>query len=229
MGTLYLVRHGQASFGQRNYDALSPLGEQQSRLLGEALRLRGVEPQLVFSGDMQRHRQTAAAALQAMGVATPLQEDSGLNEFDHQQVIAAAQPKWADATLMMAELAATADPRRAFAHFFKSAVQRWVAGEHEGDYGESWRDFKRRCVNSLERLAALTPSKGDAVVFTSGGVISVACAHLLGLADQDAFRINWTLANASITKIQLGRDGMHVISINEHGHLQAHADHLTYR
>ena len=30
MGTLYLVRHGQASFGAANYDQLSALGQRQS-------------------------------------------------------------------------------------------------------------------------------------------------------------------------------------------------------
>ncbi len=34
MGTLYLVRHGQASFGSDDYDRLSPLGQRQSQRLG---------------------------------------------------------------------------------------------------------------------------------------------------------------------------------------------------
>ena len=29
MGILYLVRHGQASFGEADYDRLSPLGHRQ--------------------------------------------------------------------------------------------------------------------------------------------------------------------------------------------------------
>ena len=40
MGTLYLVRHGQASFGADDYDQLSPLGHQQAVRLGEYLRQR---------------------------------------------------------------------------------------------------------------------------------------------------------------------------------------------
>ena len=34
MSTLYLVRHGQASFGTDNYDRLSAIGEEQARELG---------------------------------------------------------------------------------------------------------------------------------------------------------------------------------------------------
>ena len=42
MGTLYLVRHGQASFGADNYDVLSELGHRQALRLGQYLRERGV-------------------------------------------------------------------------------------------------------------------------------------------------------------------------------------------
>jgi broad specificity phosphatase PhoE len=41
MGTLYLVRHGQASFGADDYDQLSELGRRQSVRLGEYLRGKG--------------------------------------------------------------------------------------------------------------------------------------------------------------------------------------------
>jgi len=34
VGQIYLVRHGQASFGAEDYDELSDLGARQSRLLG---------------------------------------------------------------------------------------------------------------------------------------------------------------------------------------------------
>ena len=35
MTSIYLVRHGQASFGKKDYDNLSGIGEKQSFLLGE--------------------------------------------------------------------------------------------------------------------------------------------------------------------------------------------------
>jgi len=37
MGSIFLIRHGQASFGAENYDVLSPLGHQQSEALGDHL------------------------------------------------------------------------------------------------------------------------------------------------------------------------------------------------
>ncbi len=34
MASLYLIRHGQASFGSDNYDQLSPLGQRQADVSG---------------------------------------------------------------------------------------------------------------------------------------------------------------------------------------------------
>ena len=59
MSRLFLIRHGQASFLERNYDKLSPKGEQQSRMLGEywaGLKLRFDR---VYSGPRVRQRETA--------------------------------------------------------------------------------------------------------------------------------------------------------------------------
>ena len=38
MAELLVIRHGQASFGQDDYDVLSDLGHQQSRAVGALLR-----------------------------------------------------------------------------------------------------------------------------------------------------------------------------------------------
>lgn len=230
MGAIYLVRHGQASFGSDNYDALSPLGHQQARVVGQALKVRGVRPDVVFSGTMQRHQETAAGALAELGVSLPLQPHAGVNEFDHENVIEVAQPRYASKAVMMAEMAAGGDPRRAFQKFFQDAVSRWVGGNHDDEYAEPWSVFKLRCVTALDDLVQATPPKGQAVVFTSGGTISVMCAHLLGLSDAQAFTINWTLANTGVTKIVTGRDGLHLVSVNEHAHLEGtEPSLLTYR
>jgi broad specificity phosphatase PhoE len=231
MGAIYLLRHGQASFGSNNYDQLSAIGHQQARVLGAALKARGIKPDALISGTMQRHLETASGALSELGMdAAGLQQHAGINEFDHENVIEVAEPRYVDKLTMMGDMAASGDPRRAFQKFFQDAVSRWVGGHHDDEYSEPWSVFKLRCVTALEELVKLTPPKGTSLVFTSGGTISVICAHLLGLNDAQAFTINWTLANAGITKIQAGRDGLHLISINEHAHVEgAQPSLLTYR
>ena len=40
MSVIYLIRHGQASFGTDNYDQLSALGREQSAILGSYFAAR---------------------------------------------------------------------------------------------------------------------------------------------------------------------------------------------
>src|SRR5215212_5206975 len=93
MSVVLLVRHGQASWGAEDYDELSPLGEQQSRVLGAALAARGVRPDVVLRGAMKRHRQTAEATAAGAGWAGDIVEDDGWNEFDHRQMLDLHPPR----------------------------------------------------------------------------------------------------------------------------------------
>lgn len=79
MPLVYLIRHGQASFGAEDYDVLSATGHLQGKHVGTELRRRGVRPDQVWSGTLRRQRETALAA----GLDAPLQQDPRWNEFDH--------------------------------------------------------------------------------------------------------------------------------------------------
>src|SRR5258708_28715277 len=72
MGTLFLVRHGQASAFEDNYDRLSSLGERQARLLGELWARRGVKLDRVFTGPRVRQQRTAEIAIEAGGLPSPM-------------------------------------------------------------------------------------------------------------------------------------------------------------
>src|SRR5882757_4767017 len=83
MGAIYLVRHGQASFGAEDYDALSERGFEQSTVVGAELKRRGVTFSQARSGSLARQRDTAATALKALGADVPVTEDPRWNEYDH--------------------------------------------------------------------------------------------------------------------------------------------------
>ena len=70
MGSLYLVRHGQASFGADDYDQLSERGEAQAVRLGEYWRERGLSFDAVYAGTLKRHQQTLAGILQGLNPGT---------------------------------------------------------------------------------------------------------------------------------------------------------------
>ena len=89
MGTLYLVRHGQASFGAADYDQLSPLGTRQCQALGEYLAERGLQFEAVLRGSLRRHVQSLAALSAGHGNLPEALEWPGLNEYDGEALVRA--------------------------------------------------------------------------------------------------------------------------------------------
>lgn len=230
MGTIYLIRHGQASFGHSNYDQLSKAGFEQARVLGEHLRTRLPEIDAVYLGGMRRHRETAETCLAAMGQTLTPVEHPGYNEYDHEEVIARHEPRYADKRVMQVELAQTGDPKRAFQAMFAKAIDRWVGGEADEDYTESWPAFKQRCVSTLDETLSQLGSSKTALVFTSGGVISALAQRLLQIPDSNLLALNWNIANASVSKLLYSARGLTLSSFNEHGHFEGpQGKLLTYR
>ena len=220
MPTIYLIRHAQASFGKSDYDRLSPQGEQQASLLGKALVARGVTPELVVSGSMRRHAQTAA-----LSGFTP-EVDKGFDEFDHEEVIVAHKPAYRRRAVMLADLARTGHPGRAFQEMFTAATERWTLG---GDgYTESFTDFCDRSEAAVRRTAARLGKGETAVVFTSGGPIAAVVSRLLTGGDELWSRLNPVTINTAITKVLSGRSGLTVVSHNEHAHLDG-TELLSYK
>jgi broad specificity phosphatase PhoE len=227
---IYLIRHGQASFGSADYDKLSDLGQEQARLLGAALRPRLPEVHAVLTGTMTRQKQTARGCLDAMGCTAVPREDAGFDEFDHDDLIARFRPRYANRLVLGAELAASLRPRQAFQEMFAEATARWTSGQHDHEYRESWPQFRGRCAGALERLAGGLGASKTALVFTSAGAITAICQTLLDMPNANAFRLNWTLVNCAVTKVLAGSKGMHLSSLNEHAHFETDLKRLvTYR
>ena len=92
MGSVHLIRHGQASFGSDDYDQLSPVGMQQSTALGMSWEASGWAPTAAVAGSMTRHAQTAIAAIDACGQGDGYDIDDGWNEYDHLAIANAHDP-----------------------------------------------------------------------------------------------------------------------------------------
>ena len=56
MTVLYLIRHGQASFGAEDYDQLSELGRRQSVLLGTHLRQTQPPLDAIYAGSLRHQK-----------------------------------------------------------------------------------------------------------------------------------------------------------------------------
>lgn len=229
MTVIRLIRHGQATFGLKDYDQLSDLGVEQAALLGRSLKRRAGEVDLVVCGAMKRHRQTAEAALAEMGLGLEPQVDARWNEFDHQQVIVRQKPAYRSKAVMVADLMRKGDPKHQFQLLFDKALERWTSGERDSDYAEPWPAFVSRTEAALEALASGAASAENVIVFTSGGPISAVTASLLGLDAEGWMRFNRTCANCSETKIVAGRSGTSLVTWNAHTWFDADRSLLSYR
>jgi broad specificity phosphatase PhoE len=228
MTTIYLIRHGQASFGAESYDQLSPNGELQAKLLGQYFDQILKEAPYVVSGSMQRHQQTANLTLAQCFPEAEIQTDSAWNEFNHQQVFARYEPRFNEPHLLKQDVAKEDNPRAYLAKIFEGAIERWTGGDYHHEYDESWPHFKNRVETALQNLcdelAKIKPRY--AVVFTSGGVISVAAGKLLELNANRTFALNWAIANTSMTTLRLVGNEPQLLSLNEHHFIKAEDSRL---
>jgi broad specificity phosphatase PhoE len=222
MRELLLIRHGQASFGAEDYDRLSPVGEQQSTLLGEWLAATGPVPELVAIGPRRRHRDTASHCLQAAGVDSQPVLFQGLDEFDHHEVLARQRPDLAGPGALRAELKQAADPHRAFQRLFAEAVSRWVSGQHDAEYCRPWPSFREHVLESLQQLSEHPAATIWA--FTSGGPIAVIANTLLGAPLAQTFKLSWPLVNTGITRLRLNSRGATLLTYNTWPHLERQRD-----
>ncbi|WP_254774362.1 histidine phosphatase family protein [Marinobacter sp. AC-23] len=185
MATVYLVRHGQASFGKENYDQLSRRGWEQGKVLGRWM-IDKIKPAAIFGGDLQRHRETVEAIATGYGAQLPdMQVAPGFNEFDHISIVNRYRPEWSDRQVMAKDLAAFPKPAAAFQNAFVEAMRRWASGNYDAEYDETWADFKIRVLAAFDEMIEYAGG-GDVLVSTSGGPIAVMCQHLLGLDDEKA-------------------------------------------
>lgn len=213
MGTIYLVRHGQASFGAQNYDQLSGLGAEQSKVVGDELRRRGVGFTHVWCGTMARQRETAVAAGFDPG------EDARWNEYDFLDVLRGHPSS-----------APTPTDPRGFQAALDDALLAWVAAADGSPCGESWTAFADRVNSALDETVAAVDKGESALVFTSGGVIGAIAARLIGDQAGRFTALHRVTCNAGVTKLITGRSGVTLVAFNEHSHFEGETRHLlTYR
>ncbi len=221
MGVILLIRHGQASFGSDDYDVLSEQGHVQARHTGTVLAARGIEPARVIAGGLRRQRETAEGLLAGLGRADlPIAEDPRWNEYDQFGLLGLGPQveEWPEDL---------AERNLVFQAALDQALAAWVGGAVADGGGESHADFHGRATAALEELKT---AKGTTLVVSSGGVIALVAAHLMGVEPAHWPALNRTMVNASITKVITGRRGATLVSLNEHGHLEgADGVAVTYR
>ncbi len=229
MSTLYIVRHGQASFGQADYDRLSSVGVEQSARLGRYLAAVRRDFDHVFVGPRRRHGDTARHLLDAMragGGAPPApQLVHGLDEYASEAIMRQALPT------LPAEARALLDApgdARGFQTVFERVMNRWVSGELAVEDTETFGEFAGRVRAALHEMMAVAGRGRTALVVTSGGPTGIAAQLALELPDAVALKLSWVVANTGVTEIKFRGDEMTLAVFNALPHLRERRL-VTYR
>ena len=208
MSTLVLIRHAQATPFEKVTDQLSKTGEQQSILLGEYWRERGIAFDEVYSGTFQRHIRTAE--LTRAGV---FECSEAFNEYQADRILGA-----------LLDFAPAQDNRQ-LQKMFDAAMPQWIAGKLQAPGLESFREFRERVLGGIRRIVDADRSSRRVAVFTSGGPIGVAVQSTLEAPDPMAIELNWRIRNCSLTEFLFTRTRISLDVFNATPHLKE----TTYR
>jgi broad specificity phosphatase PhoE len=218
MSTIYLVRHGQASFGTDNYDQLSAVGQQQVRLLGEYFADTGERVDRIYSGSLHRQRETADILGAALG-HPPVSIEPAFDEYDSEVILRRYAASLSDTQLEEAGWPGLRTDRRRFQYFLERAARAWVDAQIEAEEMLPWARFQGRIVSALEGIMRTEGRSKTLIVSTSGGVIGTTVAHVLGLANHIGIELNWSVHNSSITRLIYNADKVSLSMFNALPHL----------
>ncbi len=223
MGTLYLVRHGQASFGADDYDQLSELGHRQARQLGSYWRERGMAFDAVLTGTLRRHRETWEGIAEGLGSRSlEVLRWPGLNEYDADAVVAAIHPE---------KLARAETPEAYRRHFrlLRDGLAAWMQGRTAPVGMPSYADFLAGVTGALDHVRAQHHG-ARVLVVSSGGPISTAVGHVLGTSPETTIEMNLRIRNSSVTEFAFTPKRHMLVTYNTLPHLDAPSfqDWITY-
>ena len=223
MGTLYLVRHGQASFGAADYDNLSELGQRQSERLGAYWRERGMTFDAVITGTLKRHRQTWEGIAKGLGLT---RDDvlpwPGLNEYDSEAIVATIHPE---------KLPKADTPELYRKHFrlLRDGLAAWMQGKTEPAGMPSYVDFLAGVTTALDHVRARHHG-ARVLVVSSGGPISTAVGQVLGTSAETTIELNLRIRNTSVTEFAFTPKRHMLVTYNTLPHLDgpAYEKWVTY-
>lgn len=217
MATIYLVRHGQASFGAADYDQLSDKGWRQAEQLGAYWREQGLTFDAVYSGTLRRHQQTLAGVLTGLGIegpseALPHMQTSQLNEYDPDALLAALQ----------VSLPKPDTPETIRLHFRSlcTAMAKWMDGSIAPVGMPAWPDFQAGVMQLLQAIQA--QHQGQTILLvSSGGPIATAVATVMEAPAEQVISLNMRIRNTAVTELGITPKRINLHSFNGIPHLAA--------
>ena len=205
---LLVIRHGQASFGQDNYDVLSDLGHQQSEAVGALLRDLNWVPDRLVTGTLKRQKDT----LSSMGFEQEPEEHAGLNEYDFADLLN-ARFKGDVPDLFKGD-------RKVHFRTLKETVYEWQDDAFDGA-AETYGAFAQR-VEAARQFATDTDAK-RVLVISSGGVIGQMTSVALDAPKREMMNLNLQIKNTAMTRFMFSGTAFSLHEFNTTPHFMSPA------
>lgn len=236
MASLYLIRHGQASFGSANYDQLSQLGQRQADISGQFFAETGLHFAQAASGDLSRQRETGERVLASQPEPATLRVDPRLNEVDNEGQIAALLPILCERDSAFADrVKAGRSDSKQYQKVIQAVFNAWVSPDCPDLSGTaSWPDYLAGVTGALRDAMERAAGGSDTAIFTSGGTIATAVSWVLGVPHNQIYGFYEPVFNCSITRLIFSRGRVSLSNFNDTAHLQLLSQQLgealvTYR
>ena len=234
MSSLFLVRHGQASFLEPDYDKLSPRGEAQARMMGEYWARHRFGFDHVYAGPRVRQGETARISREAAGASWEISTLPEFDEFSAEAVMKQSLPGLLETDCRIRTLhqnfldCTTREEKfRTFQRLFEVVIAQWAAGDLLTPEIEPWSDFCRRVSRGLDKITQ-HDSNQRVLVFSSGGPVGVAMQRALSLSTEATLKTAWMVRNGSWSEFLFSRDRFTLSTYNAVPHL-TDAEFITYR
>ncbi|HNF15772.1 MAG TPA: histidine phosphatase family protein [Leptospiraceae bacterium] len=221
---IFLIRHGQASFGEENYDRLSEKGRLQAELLSEYLRKNFPEPDLVCMGSLKRHEETAAPFIRDRKNCSTV-KDRALDEFteklwrDMAVHLRSAHPEFGKLISVFQKFSGqkTERVKKMFFRLTGIILHSWRSGITPNG-NESWAEFKKKKTDFLKDISK--KNHENIYIFSSGIPLTVMLSDIFGFGSEREMEISLYLWNTSLSILHSANGKIIPVTVNSIPHLQ---------
>lgn len=221
MASIYLIRHGQASFGAENYDQLSSLGQRQADVTGQFFATIGQQFDAAFSGSLSRQRETGERVLASLSHRPELTIDERFNEIDNDAQVNALLPELCAKDSELAALVARdTKSSKDYQKIIDAVFNAWVSPDCNASGLVAWPDYRDGVKAALADIMRTVGSGKDTAVFTSGGTIATAVGLVAGVTHDGFYQFYEPVMNCSVTRFIYSAQRVSLSNFNDVAHLQ---------
>lgn len=221
MASIYLIRHGQASFGAENYDQLSVLGQRQADLTGQFFAAINQRFDAAFCGSLSRQRETGERVLASQVNRPELIIDERFNEIDNDAQVKALLPGLCEQDAELAALVGRdTKSSKDYQKIIDAVFNAWVDPNCTAQDLTAWPHYRDGVNSAMADIMQSVGSGKDTAVFTSGGTIATAVGLVAGVTHEGFYQFYEPVMNCSVTRFIYSGQRVSLSNFNDIAHLQ---------